>query len=734
MATYIVTTLADEGVAASVPPDAVAEAADGLGLSLREAIALANADAAEDAILFAPDLANGRIVLRGETLSISTDMTIDGDAIGGTSGRIVLDADDGPRTFSIAAGDVEISGFDITNAGHPSNVLMGGGNGAGIWIAEGASAKVYDVRIQNNTGGGYSFETGGGIHNEGTLWLTNSEVTGNETGITRETGVGGGIANSGTMYLDTVLIADNAASGRIAGPGGGIYNTGTAYAMNLLVTENYGLLGSAIYNSGTFVVSNATVTGNRDASAYYGNTVAIHNAGDLTLIQSTVTSNPGLEIDNRAYVAAVNSIVTETIGWSVHRLGTNVLGTAVMEGDSIIDYTSVAQLFENTGAGGALLTDNGGPFPTLLLRADASNPALDVGNAELATDALGSALLTDARGDGFARQFDLFTIGNEGPGTTDLGALELNTDFADVFLIADTLHDVLSYSGKQDKGSFEVTDHGATLIQTGNAWNHVLIDYEVTSRTILTFGYETLVEGEVHAIGFENDENPDATTFFQLDGSQGFGIQDFNGLSDTGQDTFAIPVGRYFTGTFDRLVFVTDQDGVPGNPAALAQSAWSNFNLYESAPYVVVDNDDYPITSYSEAQDRGDFVFYQGFNVMIQYPNSWEMVEIDYDVTAKTLLEFDFAAYEVGEIHAIGFENDDIPNGETIFVLTGTQDNFGIRDYFTEPDASGGTRHYEIPVGEFFTGHYDTLVFVTDDDAESGAVSQWQDVTLADVL
>lgn len=67
MATFTVTTVAD-----------VVNAGDGV-LSLREAVAQANATAAADTIVFAPSLEGQTLTLTAGELTLAQDTTIDGD-------------------------------------------------------------------------------------------------------------------------------------------------------------------------------------------------------------------------------------------------------------------------------------------------------------------------------------------------------------------------------------------------------------------------------------------------------------------------------------------------------------------------------------------------------------------------------------------------------------------------------------------------------------------------------
>ncbi|WP_208349176.1 hypothetical protein [Pseudaestuariivita rosea] len=733
MATFTVTTLADEPLATDQPLDPIREAEDGAGLSLREAIDLANALDGADEIVFHPDLANGRMTLSGEPLRITDDVTIDGDALGDGASRIILDGDYRSRVLIVEDGTSVISDVDITRGGNgPRDENPFVGNGAGVSIDQEAELTLDDARIYRNGAGTFDGSFGGGIFNEGTLRLTNSEVFENSAGVSRAPSSGGGIANFGTLIVEDTLISDNNASGRITGGGGGILNTGTASLTNVAVVGNFGGNGAGINNSGTMVVSNATIADNT-GSFFFDPPNGVWNTGDLTFIHSTITANAGVEIANRAELTLVNSIVTETPGWIVNQIGHNIIGTTLFDGDTAVGQARAEDIFANVGPNGPVLTNNGGALPTILLRASDLNPAIDVANATLAVDATGAPLVTDSRGAGFGRIFDFPSAGATDDGLVDLGALELDLDPVDTLIFNETPLAVLSY-GDQDGGTFEIDRRGDQLIQSENAWNHLLIDHEITEDTILTFRLDTQGQAEIFGIGFDNDDTPDSDTYFQLGGTQqGFGIQDFNAGPDgnpSGQ-FYSIPVGEYFTGQFDRLVFVTDQDDP--NADAQATSFWSSVSLFEPGPRVRLNGDLENIRSYSAEQDRGTFDIFDNGEMLLQEANSWQKIDIDYEVTEKTVLTFEFTTFGEGELHAIGFDNDDMPDSDTYFTLLGTQDGFGNRDFFDSSVLNGNQRRFEIPVGEYFTGQFDSLVLVTDLDAGGVANSLWSELTLSEI-
>src|SRR5262245_12882736 len=100
MTTFVVTTLIDEN-------DSGASAGDpgGAGLSLREALALANTAADADTIKFDASLAGGTISLALGELVIASDVTIDGDSVGNDNkADITIDAHHASRVFDVTAG------------------------------------------------------------------------------------------------------------------------------------------------------------------------------------------------------------------------------------------------------------------------------------------------------------------------------------------------------------------------------------------------------------------------------------------------------------------------------------------------------------------------------------------------------------------------------------------------------------------------------------------------------
>ena len=145
-----------------------------------------------------------------------------------------------------------------------------------------------------------------------------------------------------------------------------------------------------------------------------------------------------------------------------------------------------------------------------------------------------------------------------------------------------------SYGVGQDLvGTVDVSVTGSALTLTGNIWKSISLGYTVTSNTLLNFEFFSSVEGEIHNIGFDNDNHISADYTFSFFGSQRhFGIQDFrNNALGQGWNAISIDVGTYYTGNFDRLFFGMDED----RPANLtANSLFRNVEICESGSCVYV--------------------------------------------------------------------------------------------------------------------------------------------------
>ena len=103
--------------------------------------------------------------------------------------------------------------------------------------------------------------------------------------------------------------------------------------------------------------------------------------------------------------------------------------------------------------------------------------------------------------------------------------------------------------------------------------------------------------------------------------------------------------------------------------------------------------------------------------------NNWSNTDTVYNITADTVLEFEFMSTREGEVHGIGFDEDNnIKNGKRIFALFGTENlrqNIQVESRYTTEDL-GTWVHFTLPVGSYYTGQDLRLVLANDNDKTAG--------------
>ena len=130
---------------------------------------------------------------------------------------------------------------------------------------------------------------------------------------------------------------------------------------------------------------------------------------------------------------------------------------------------------------------------------------------------------------------------------------------------------------------------------------------------------------------------------------------------------------------------------------------------------------DYPLGHYGDDSDlNGSVVVEDGGATLHITGNRWPMITFPYTVTANTVLEFDFKSTIRGEIHGLGLDTDTYFSENWAFQLAGTQ-TWGNTTFHDYAASAGQWKHYVIPVGQFFTGSFNYLFFVNDDDANQAA-------------
>ncbi|WP_081740422.1 trypsin-like peptidase domain-containing protein [Aquimarina pacifica] len=139
---------------------------------------------------------------------------------------------------------------------------------------------------------------------------------------------------------------------------------------------------------------------------------------------------------------------------------------------------------------------------------------------------------------------------------------------------------VISPFSNQDSntsGNFVIGNGGASISLTNNAWKFISLDYSVTSSTVVEFDFSSTSQGEIHGIGFEDDNTLTSSRYFKVHGTQDYGVTNYDNYSN-GTTTYVIPVGNFYTGDMDRLVFINDNDSGSGNTTVI-----SNVKIYEGS-------------------------------------------------------------------------------------------------------------------------------------------------------
>jgi len=241
----------------------VVNASDGV-TSLREAVALANANAGSDTIVFDASLAGATLVLTAGQLSLTGPTVINGLGMG----QLTISGNDASRIFTVAA-NAPVTITDLT-------IRDGLGTNTGGAISSASPLALVRSAVRDSVATG-SQPLGGGIYVNTTaggaiLTLTDSEITGNTA--TGSSGVQGGgvyvLATSGTGVSREIAITGTTISGNSAiatNTGayyGGIYAEVTTGGGNARVS----LTNSTVSNNTASATSTATVPTN--VIAYYG--------------------------------------------------------------------------------------------------------------------------------------------------------------------------------------------------------------------------------------------------------------------------------------------------------------------------------------------------------------------------------------------------------------------------------------------------------------------------------
>ncbi len=139
-------------------------------------------------------------------------------------------------------------------------------------------------------------------------------------------------------------------------------------------------------------------------------------------------------------------------------------------------------------------------------------------------------------------------------------------------------HRVSSFADQDTNGRYYIRNSGLSLVLNNNTWKSIPMNYRVTQNTVIEFEFSSTSQGEIHGIGFENDNIATPNRYFKIDGTQNYGITNYDNYR-SGIKKYFIRVGRSYTGNMNRLVFINDKDnGSGGN-----NSTFNNVKVYEGS-------------------------------------------------------------------------------------------------------------------------------------------------------
>jgi hypothetical protein len=245
-------------------------------------------------------------------------------------------------------------------------------------------------------------------------------------------------------------------------------------------------------------------------------------------------------------------------------------------------------------------------------------------------------------------------------------------------------------------GSINVTDGGRSLLISGNRWLRLPFTYEVTPNTVIEFEYKGIKEGEIHAVGLDEDTNPtNLPRLFRVWGtdnwSQGFNPGDYDHYKHHHPDwnKYRIRVGQHYTGTMHYVLVANDHDAAPQD----AISEVRNIRIYESP---LIDQDGminlgvwsgYGIDIQGNDRPKeGTVSEHDGGKVVELLGNRWIKVRADQEVSSHTVIDFSYKREVQGEVHGLGLdENSTTGDAIRVFQFDGTQHWAGAINALPKP-------------------------------------------------
>ncbi|MFZ1429293.1 MAG: right-handed parallel beta-helix repeat-containing protein, partial [Geminicoccaceae bacterium] len=368
-------------------------------LSLREAVARAEASPAADAIDFAATLKGKTLVLTGGELVLTSSMTING-----AKADVTLSGGDANRVFNIAGGvDVRLSHLTLTRGHSPAHesggaILLGGssrltildstveannGESRGGGVAVGSNSELIIRRslFRHNIGNVSDDHGGGG----GALYLQHSTLDIEDSVLSQNGHIirdedfyfsqGGAIYiryGSAKIFRCTISNNEEHLGGGISADQTAVTIVDSTIVGNLAYTSYYGSNGGGLrVFGGKIDIRNTVVTGNRAGGGYdrYGSTGGGIIASSLLHVDSSIVAgNAVYSSDGYAELPDVDGTITASNGHNL--FGSKVKGAVAGDRQNVAPATIFAAIDPTTG-GGKL-----SPSGIVPLKNAITNPAL----------------------------------------------------------------------------------------------------------------------------------------------------------------------------------------------------------------------------------------------------------------------------------------------------------------------------------------------------------------------
>lgn len=276
----------------------------------------------------------------------------------------------------------------------------------------------------------------------------------------------------------------------------------------------------------------------------------------------------------------------------------------------------------------------------------------------------------------------------------------------------------LGHSAVADTFHADVLNGSITAVRTNSSGNDTTI-FDMTSVTTGTashikLSYDCNVLGNNNAaynrVIFKDAQGGDILTIL---GCSSNGVSNGESTNIDGDRVIPIPSG---TASLELYASQSGSVSYSGNRSRMIVDilgksyTFIDFNTPNFYDFSSVGNSSQNVSDNYAVEDSGATLHLA--------ENTWKAIDSAYTVTTNTVLEFDFYSTAEGDIHGIGFSGDLIISDGEMFKLYGSQSySDAVTLYQTYAGNEGTWVHYTINVGTHYTGSFNYLFFVNDDDS-----------------